>query len=127
MKGDVMKRKGIRLLVAKLVLTCILVGCECGPTVRERLKLLEVGMTKVQVREIMGRPYEVATYSDSEWLVYQTDSETEFVGYDGGMIDKPENEWLTPLLLRDEKLVGTDKNYWENKYKYRVLRYPLRY
>jgi len=121
-----MKQKGIWLLAAELALSCILVGCECGPTVRERLKLLEVGMTKVQVRKIMGRPYEVATYSDSEWLVYQIDSETEFVGY-GGMIDKPENEWLTPLLLCDGKLVGTDKNYWENKYKYRVLRYPLRY
>lgn len=120
-----MKQKEIWLLAAELALACILVGCECGPTVRERLNLLKVGMTKVQVREIMERPYEVATYSDSEWLVYQTDSETQLVG--GYMIDKPYNEWLTPLLLRDGKLTGTDKNYWKNRYKYRVLKYPLRY
>ena len=119
-----MKQKRICLLAAELALTCILVGCECGPTVRERLNLLESGMTKAQVFEIMGRPYERAAYTNSEWLVYRTNFDKEFVGHSfgGDWIDKPENEWQTPLLLRDGKLVGTDSNYWKNKYKYRVLR-----
>ncbi|MHC4543530.1 MAG: outer membrane protein assembly factor BamE domain-containing protein [Planctomycetota bacterium] len=117
-----MKQKGILLLAAELTLTCILVGC--GPTNREKLRSLEAGMTKGKVLQIMGQPYERATYGNSEWLVYQTDSSEELVsmGPGSGWIEKPDNEWLTPLLLRDGKLVGTDKKYWKNKYKYRVLR-----
>lgn len=124
-----MKRKRIWLLAAELALICILVGCEsreCGPALREELKLLEVGMTKAQVLEIVGKPYERAAYTNSEWLVYQTDCSYEGAGR-GGTRTRPYNEWLTPLLLRDGKLVGTDKNYWKNRYKYRVLKYPLRY
>ena len=119
-----MKRKRIWVLVAELALICILVGCElreCGPALREELKLLEVGMTKSQVLEIMGRPYERAAYSNSEWLVYQTDCATEGAGR-GSTRTKPANEWLTVLLLRDGKLVSTDTNYWDNRYKYRVSR-----
>lgn len=80
-------------------------------------------MTKAQVLRIMGRPYERAAYSNSEWLVYKTGSDREWVGhsYGGDWIDKPENEWLTPLLFLDGKLVGKDRNYW-NKYKFRALK-----
>jgi outer membrane protein assembly factor BamE (lipoprotein component of BamABCDE complex) len=94
---------------------------ECGPTLREELKLLEVGMTKAQVLEIMGKPYEKAAYTNSEWLVYQTDCSYEGTGR-GGTRTRPPDEWLTALLLRDGKLVSTDTNYWKNRYKYRVSR-----
>ena len=120
-----MKQKRIPLLAAELTLICILVGCEfreCGPALREELKLLEVGMTKAQVLEIMGKPYAKAAYSNSEWLLYQTDCDFEGAGR-GGTRTRPYKEWLTPLLLRDGKLVGKDTNFWENMYKYRVIRY----
>jgi hypothetical protein len=126
MKGDNMKRKRIWLLAAELTLICILVGCgrcECGPIYRKELNLLEAGMTKAQVLEIMEQPYERAAYSNLEWLVYQTDSKFKHKkrGRGSELITKPHNEWLTPLLFRDGKLVGIDKNYWD-KYKFRALK-----
>ncbi|KPL24562.1 MAG: hypothetical protein AMJ75_03430 [Phycisphaerae bacterium SM1_79] len=123
-KGDVMKQKRIWLLAAELTLIGILVGCEwceCGPMLREELKLLDVGMTKEQVLEIMGRPYERAAYTNSEWLVYQTDCSSEGTGR-GNTRTRPPDEWLTVLLFRDGKLVSTDTNYWDNRYKYRILK-----
>ncbi len=119
-----MKRKRFPLLAAELTLICILVGCElreCGPALREELKLLEVGMTKAQVLEIMGKPYEKAAYTNSEWLVYQTDCSYEGAGR-AGTRSRPPDEWLTVFLLRDGKLVSIDTNYWKNRYKYRVSR-----
>ncbi|MHC4585194.1 MAG: outer membrane protein assembly factor BamE domain-containing protein [Planctomycetota bacterium] len=123
-----MKRNRIWLLASELTLICILVGCESPqwqPN-RENLKLVEVGMTKAEVLEIMGEPRERAAYSNSEWLVYQTDRKNESIGR-GNTRMRPVNEWLTVLLLRDGTLAGTDRNYWKNRYKYRVLTYPLRY
>jgi len=126
MKGDVMKRKRFWLLAVELTLISILVGCECcqwrecGPTYNEKIHLLEVGMTKAQVLEIMGQPYEKAAYSNSEWLVYQTDCDFKGGGR-GSMRTRPRNEWLTPLLFLDGKLIGKDRNYW-NKYKFRALK-----
>lgn len=127
MKGDVMKRKRIWLLAAELTLTCILVGCgrcECELIYGKELNLLEVGMTKAQVLEIMEQPYERAAYSNLEWLVYQTDSKFKYKRRGRGgseKIRKPDNEWLTPLLFLDGKFVGTDKDYWD-KYKFRALK-----
>ena len=69
----------------------------------------------------MGQPCERAAYGNSEWLVYQTDWHSELNGYYGGSKIKPKNEWLTPLLFLDGKLVGKDRNYWD-KYKFRALK-----
>jgi len=118
-----MKRKRFWLLAAELTLISILVGCEwreCGPTYNEKIHLLEVGMTKAQVLEIMGQPYEKAAYSNSEWLVYQTDCDFKGGGR-GSMRTRPRNEWLTPLMFRDGKFLGIDKDYWD-KYKFRALK-----
>ena len=123
-----MKRKRIWLAAVELSLIYVLGGCgrcECGPPKwlpnRENLKLVEVGMTKAEVLEIMGAPGETAAYKDSEWLVYQTDYGNRIVGRSSTRT-KHYNEWHTVLLIRDGKLAGTDRNYSENRYKYRIIR-----
>lgn len=120
MKGDVMKQKGIWLLAAELTLICILVGC--GPSNREKLNLLEVGMTKVQVLDIMGQPYQREAEGSNEWLLYETGNanplSTAF-GTAAGKdpISRDDSENLTPLLIENGKLVGWGRNFWMTKEK----------
>ena len=119
-----MKQKEIWLLAVGLTLICIIGGCASGQwqSNRENFKLLEVGMTKAEVLEIMGEPREMAAYKNSEWLVYQTDRMIDESVDRESRRARAVNEWQTVLLIRDGKFAGTDRNYWENRYKYRVIR-----
>ena len=54
-----------------LSLAVILSGCGEEQN-RKNLNLLEVGMTKVQVLEIMGEPYRREAQDNNEWLLYPT-------------------------------------------------------
>jgi hypothetical protein len=114
MKGDIMKNKRISLFAAELTLVCILVGC--GPSNREKLNLLEVGMTKERVLEIMGKPYERAAEGNSEWLVYQTGWHLTGDAY-GNLVRRPDREWLTPLFIQAGKLAGWGRNFWRTEEK----------
>ena len=118
-----MKRKRIQL-GAVLSLIFILGGCASGQwqSNRENFKLLEAGMTKAEVLEIMGEPREIAAYKNSEWLVYQTERMIDESVDRESRRARAVNEWQTVLLIRDGKFAGTDRNYWENRYKYRIIR-----
>jgi outer membrane protein assembly factor BamE (lipoprotein component of BamABCDE complex) len=115
MKGDIMKRKRIWLLVAELTLICILVGC--APSNREKLNFLEVGMTKEKVLEIMGQPHQREAEGNSEWLLYQTSDHLSGTLFSDYRTQKPDREWLTPLFIRDGKLVGWGRNFWMTEEK----------
>ena len=94
-------------------MVCIfLSGCYVQ-NIRDNLNKLEVGMTKAQVLEIMGKPYRREAQGQNEWLLYVT------AMYRG----RPESYWLTPLLIEDGKLIGWGKNYWttrEQKYDVKI-------
>ena len=100
-----------KLLIISMLLLILMGGCE--EQNRKNLNLLEVGMTKAQVIEIMGSPYRREAESNREWLLYQTEGKDFSLGQ--GRIPKPDSEWLTPLLIQDGKLIGWGSSYWTNK------------
>ncbi|UCE07345.1 MAG: outer membrane protein assembly factor BamE [bacterium] len=110
-----MKSQSIRLLVAELTLIYILVGC--GPSNREKLNLLEVGMTKEKVLEIMGQPYQREAEGNSEWLLYETGPRIRGNPFGDYYERRPDSEWLTPLFIQDGKLEGWGRNFWMTKEK----------
>ena len=119
-----MKWKRILLGAVGLTLICILGGCASDQwqSNRENFKLLEAGMTKAEVLEIMGEPREMAAYKNSEWLVYQTERMIDEGVDRESRRARSVNEWQTVLLIRDGKFAGTDSSYWENRYKYKIIR-----
>jgi hypothetical protein len=113
MKGDVMKQKRIWLLVAELALICVLVGC--APAQREKLNLLEVGMTKREVLKVMGTPYKTEAKGENEWLLYKTGDQWHVNTLVGGYGRRPERAWLTPLQMQNGKLLRWGGNLWATK------------
>lgn len=99
-------------MVVELILICIPVGCV--PSYKEKLNLLEVGMTKEQVLNKMGQPYLITVEGNSEWLIYQTDSNLKTDSY-GNLVWRPHREWLTPLFIQDGKLVGWGSSFWKTE------------
>lgn len=93
--------------IVALSLALLLGGC--GHTVwdmdrnRDNLNKLEIGMTKAQVIEIMGKPRMREATEETEWLLYWT-------GY--GTTDR---NGLTPIAFRDSKVIGWGRNFWETR------------
>ena len=93
-------------VVVVSLLMFFLQGCSWD-TNRKNLNNLEVGMSKTQVLEIMGNPYRREAEGQYEWLLYQTEE------YDYAW--QSESDYLTPLLIKDDILVGWGKNLWTTK------------
>jgi len=55
----------------------------------------------------MGEPYRREAQEQSEWLLYETEHQSN--------IWQTESDYLTPLLMEGGKLVGWGKNYWTTK------------
>lgn len=91
-----------------LFLTLLVIGC--GNSLwdiekrRENLNKLEVGMTKTQVIEIMGKPYMTEATKETEWLLYWT------VPY-----GRTDEERYTPIAFRESKVIGWGRNFWTTK------------
>ena len=96
----------MKKLVIIITLAVILSGCGEAQN-RKNLNQLEVGMTKVQVLEIMGEPYRREAQGNNEWLLYPT---TFY-----GLLSEPSDFHLTPMLIKDGKLEGWGENYWTTK------------
>ena len=105
-KGDKMKK-----VVIASILGLFLCGCSAddwyghGYTNRTNLNKIEIGMTKAEVREIMGKPYQREASSDSEWWLYQT-THSAYVPYEVR---------YTPIAFVDGKVIGWGRNYWTTK------------
>ncbi|HEG44134.1 MAG TPA: DUF3192 domain-containing protein [Phycisphaerales bacterium] len=92
----------------KMILICTLAVFLSGCTEeqnRKKLNRLEVGMTKAQVLEIMGEPYRREAESNSEWLLYKTETYNMLLER-----HKSEEERTTPLLIQNGKLIGWGNN-----------------
>ena len=90
-------------------------GCVSPIINRKNLLKLDVGMSKSEVIEIMGKPYRREAIENTEWLLYKTESRHAM------MVD--ERAYLTPLFLQDGTLVGWGNTYWniiEQKYDIKI-------
>ena len=108
-----MKARNYIGLGVLLVSVTLFIGC--ADINRDNLNKLEVGMTKGQVLEIMGKPYRREAEGSREWLLYETKAQRGYLW--------TESDYLTPLLIEDGKLVGWGKNFWvtkEQKYDVKI-------
>ena len=110
-----------------ILLTVILfyLGCAGSPGVtgmesmknREKMLELQIGMTKEQVKALMGQPYKTEAYQDEggvlEFWLYMT----EAVTIDNRQLS---DENFTPFAFRDGVLVGWGRNYYESALNIKV-------
>ena len=111
------QKKSIIIIV---FLTIFLFSCaSSGPfktsSTRRNLDKLEVGMTKSEILDIMGFPYQREVFRGQdgqpvEVLIYQT----KFVG----TLLSPSDSDLTPVVLKDNSLVGWGRNFYDRTKRY---------
>ncbi|MBW7988397.1 MAG: DUF3192 domain-containing protein [Planctomycetes bacterium] len=105
-----MKKVVVVSMVAVFLTGCYAYSLQ-APRNRDNLNKLEVGMTKEQILQIMGKPYRREAEGQDEWLLYVTKAPLY------------RDSDLTPLLIEDGKLVGWGKNYWttqEQRYDVKI-------
>jgi len=98
----------MKKVVVVFLLVFFLHGCYPWDINRENLNKIEIGMSKAQVLEVMGKPYRREAEGQYEWLLYQTKIPSVYEAH-------TESNYLTPLLFEDGKLVGWGKNFWTTK------------
>lgn len=86
-------------------------------TTRRNLQQLEIGMPKEEVIKIEGSPYGREAFQDQdgepiEFLLYQT----QFVG----MAISPSDTELTPVALKNGKVIGWGRNFYDQAKQYRI-------
>ena len=106
------------MLVA-MVATFLLTSCASSSPLRtsqarSRIQQLELGMTKADVINFVGKPYsrEVFMGKDGvplEYLFYHT----QFTG--NATFIEPDDRHLTPVVLRDGKVYGWGRNFFVEK------------
>ena len=69
---------------------------------RNNLNKIEIGMSKVEVREIMGKPHQREASELMEWWLYLT-NHSAYVS---------DSERFVPVVFKDGKLAGWGRNYW---------------
>lgn len=86
---------------------------------RSKLQNLEIAMSKDQVVGVMGKPYTREVFlgkdgSPVEVLFYHT----AFTG--NALFIEPDERHLTPVLLKDGKVIGWGRNFYDNTVRYHV-------
>ena len=109
--------------ITLLVLALLINGCASNSMMpwgiekaRNNLMKLEIGMSKQEVIEIMGMPYNREAYSTPDgpldFLIYLTK-----YTYSGSIPDSD----TTPVCLLNGKVTGWGRNFYENqKQKYEI-------
>ncbi len=78
---------------------------------RNNLNKIEIGMTKVEVREIMGKPHQREADTEYEWWSYLTHNSDPIYG-----IVYREKDF-TPVAFKDGKLIGWGRNFYTDRTK----------
>jgi hypothetical protein len=109
-----MNRFMLLAIVAFACTACVSAGQGQVRHTRDSLNRLELGMNKRSVLDIMGAPRIREVFMDSdekgvEVLFYQT----EFVG----MAITPRQKDLTPILLKENRVIGWGRNFYESRLK----------
>ena len=100
--------------IINILLLFLVFGCTGSPAQtsymsqknRDNMLKLNQGMTKQQVMEIMGKPYQTEAYNGVEFWLYMT----EAVTIDDRRVDE---RVLTPFAFEKGILVGWGRNYYE--------------
>ncbi len=113
-----MKAKIFWLLGITTFVTPLLFLEGCGPVVgiaaaanRNNLNKLEVGMSKSEVRNIMGKPYQREASEQCEWWFYRTNVREEL--FDAVRVESD----YTPLAFENNCLVGWGRNFYIDRTK----------
>lgn len=77
-------------------------------TNRDKLDRLEIGMTKEEVKELMGKPYKREAYQEVEYWLYYTEWQPD--GY-------TTDDEFTPVAFIDGKVDGWGRNYYQDRKK----------
>jgi len=108
----------MKKLIFVIFLISLLAGC--GPMKgieasrnRNRLANLKVGITKAEVREIMGNPYKNEFYENAEIWFYITEWQRD--GY-------TTSDEMTPLVFKDERLIVWGSSFIDENLKKYELR-----
>lgn len=109
-------------LIITIIFSFFLFACaSSGPfrtvSTRNSLNNLEIRMSKSEITNIMGQPYqrEVFLGNDGEpieVLLYQT----KFVG----MAVSPSDRELTPVVLKNNQLIGWGRNFYDTTKRYHI-------
>ena len=98
----------VRALRLAMLLGLMMTVSGCGiarqmdsGTTREKLLHLQVGMDRDAVLSLMGKPYTREAYGDTEYLFYETNHWAN-----------DEYKRLTPIQLKDGKVVGWGQKYY---------------
>jgi len=106
-------------IVTVSILGLFLTGCGAmkgleAAANRDKLLQVSVGMTKEQVRQVMGKPYRREVYEPREIWFYITEWQKD--GY-------TTSDEMTPLVFEDGKLVGWGSQFVDEdleKYELRI-------
>jgi outer membrane protein assembly factor BamE (lipoprotein component of BamABCDE complex) len=99
-------------LVVWFLLVVLTAGC--GPSKlrqnNDNMLRLQIGMTKNEVREIMGNPTKTEAYlidgKNHEFWMFQTQRQ--------GRFERLSDKHYTPVAFVDEKLIGWGRNFYDN-------------
>lgn len=71
---------------------------------RDNLNKVEIGMSKSEIREIMGKPHKREASGQTEWWFYQTEH-SAYV---------PDYIRYTPIAFEDGKVIGWGRNFYKD-------------
>jgi outer membrane protein assembly factor BamE (lipoprotein component of BamABCDE complex) len=101
-----------------MIIVVLLLCCGCGTphmmktvSARNNLQYLETGMTKDQVKNLMGTPYKTEAYVNIEYWLYQTEGEDLFVGGHGYKSDRD----FTPVAFENGQVIGWGRNFYQKQ------------
>ena len=96
-------------LIAVAVSSCGVARQSQSRDVNAQLMNISVGMDRAEVLKLLGPPFSREAYGNEEYLIY----ETNYFG-------QSEQERNTPILLRDGRVVGWGRNYYDNTKKSKI-------
>ena len=110
------KKITIILILAIFFCSCASSGPFRTRSTRINLSNLEVGMAKSEIINILGPPYQREVFPEQdgqpvEVLLYQT----KFVG----TLISPSDSDLTPVVLKNNSLIGWGRNFYDRTRKYK--------
>lgn len=129
-KTDFAYMKKALFLLCTLILSAVITACGSLSAHiaenRKNLQRIEYGMTKAQVRELMGtesirnynNPYRTTMQRQGDKLI-----EVDYYWTDGTRDFGVEDHELSPVVFEDGKVVGVGREFWTefvSKYEIRV-------
>lgn len=112
-----MQRATIVVALALCASGCASASPFATSSVRGKLQQIEIGMSKDEVLRVVGQPYGREAFPDAggtpvEFLLYQT----KFVG----MMLSPGDAELVPVAIKNGRVIGWGRNFYDRTKQYHV-------